>query len=203
MSSADMSTTLRSPKRQLTRATSPSSQRSAYIGWTACDINTPPPPRGVASHVWTVGGPSKPVVCARTTSPMWPSRDHLVHPLDGDPVDAVVDREELPPDLGGDGEHAVALGECGRQRLFAHDVFSRAQRLDHVLLVQVVGQEHANTLDGLVAEELGPTAIDARNVFSFGSFVRPCLIDVENAHYLDCAGLPQCLEVDPRDAAHT
>jgi len=32
------------------------------------------PPRGVASHVWTVGGPSKPVVCASTTSPIWPSR---------------------------------------------------------------------------------------------------------------------------------
>ena len=56
MSSAVMSTTLRSPNRQLTCATSPSSQRSAYIGCTACDISTPPPPRGVASQVWTVGG---------------------------------------------------------------------------------------------------------------------------------------------------
>src|SRR5207302_5598614 len=69
-SSALMSTTLRSPNRQLTCATSPSSQRSTYIGCTACDISTPPPPRGVASQVWTVGGASKPVVWARKISPM-------------------------------------------------------------------------------------------------------------------------------------
>ena len=81
-------------------------------------------------------------------------------------------------------------------------MFARAQRLGDVLLVQVVGQQHADTLDGLVAEELGPTAIDARDVFGLGALVRPGLIDVENADHLDCAGVPQCFEVDPRHAAH-
>jgi hypothetical protein len=113
-----------------------------------------------------------------------------------------VDGEEFPPDLRGDGEHAFALWQRGRQRFFTHDVLFRTQSFCDELFMEVVWQQYADALHAVVTEQLVPTGVDARNVFCLRALVRPRWVLVEYADHFYVARSAQCLEVDSCHAAH-
>ena len=109
---------------------------------------------------------------------------HLFNSLAKYPV---VHRKEFSPGASGGSQHPVTLDQRWREWLFAHDVLASLERLDCVLFVDVVGQQHADTLHIWIVQHFVPTCEHSLHTGCFGPLARELHVQVVDANHVRSA----------------
>src|SRR6266571_5913588 len=107
----------------------------------------------------------------------------LTHFLDSGAVDPVVYRKELPTGAMRCLQHPVAFRERRREWFFAYDVLASLERLDRVLFMHVMRQQHTDALDLWIAQHLLPTVEHALHAGCLGALAGELDVQVVDASH--------------------